>query len=341
MKAVVLQRRGKDGVALLDRPEPERKPGWALVKMKAASLNRVDLYMRDNGAGITHDLPLVMGVDGVGEIAAVGPESAFRVGQRVILYPYAFCGTCAHCRAGDQPLCTGARIFGEHIDGTFAEIVAAPEASLFPLSDDVDPRQAATIGVAYLTAWRMVFGKGGAGPGKTALVVGAGGGVSAAAVQLAKLAGCRVIATTSTEEKQAHARRIGADAVIDYRAGNVVKAVMALTDGAGADLVIDNVGAATWEQSLRAVRRGGRVVTCGATTGSHPSADLQRLFIRQISVHGSTMGDLSEFSRLLAAFSRALFTPVIDSVYPLTEAAAAFERLEHPQRFGKVVLDIG
>jgi NADPH:quinone reductase-like Zn-dependent oxidoreductase len=339
MKAVVLTERGKEGVHVQDRPAPVRKPGWATVRMRAASLNRVDVYMRDVGVGITHSLPQIMGVDGVGEVIDADPDSPL-MGRRVVLYPYSFCGTCPFCLAGEHPLCAKARIYGEHMDGTLAETIIAPETSLVPLPDNVDDLAAASLGVGYLTAWRMVFGKAGASAGQTALVQGAGGGVAAAAIQLAHLAGCRVIATTSGANKRDQARTIGADRVIDYKEEDIAKTVLKETGGAGVDFVIDNVGEATWGHSLRAVKRGGRVVTCGATTGAHPSADLQRLFIRQVSVHGSTMGNLTEFNRLLTTFTLGRITPVIDSVFAMDEIHAAFDRLEHPDRFGKVAIRI-
>ncbi|HRO14788.1 MAG TPA: alcohol dehydrogenase catalytic domain-containing protein [Paracoccus sp. (in: a-proteobacteria)] len=174
MKAVQLHERGPKGPRLTEIPVPSRPEGGVLVRMLAASVNRVDLYMRDSGAGISHELPLVMGVDGVGEVLEAGPDSAFRAGERVILYPYDFCGRCRYCAAGDQLLCVRARIFGEHRDGTFTEVMAVPEAALVRLSPDADVRQAAALGVAWLTAWRMIFGKAPAGPGQVVFIQGAG-----------------------------------------------------------------------------------------------------------------------------------------------------------------------
>ncbi|WP_334174718.1 zinc-binding dehydrogenase [Pseudoxanthobacter sp.] len=339
MKAIVLAARGPAGVALRAVAEPDDPPDFVRVRMLAASVNRVDLYMRDNGAGITHALPLIMGVDGVGEVASAAPGSGLQPGDRVILYPYEFCGTCRPCLAGDQPLCHTARIPGEHRAGTFAEMIAMPARSLVRLPAGADVREAAVLGVAYLTAWRMVFGKAPAGPGSVVLVQGAGGGVAYAAMQLARMAGARVIVTTTGAEKIAHFRAIGVEA-IDYRAADVPAAVRKLTAGEGADLVVDNVGAQTWGASLRAVARGGHIVTCGATTGAHPSADLQRLFIRQISVHGSTMGSREEFRRLVAAWAAGGFTPLTDSAFALADVPAAFARLEHPARMGKIRIDI-
>lgn len=339
MQAIRLNARGKTGVVLAQIAPPPLLPDMARVRMLAASVNRVDLYMRESGAGITHTLPQTMGVDGVGEILDAPDGCGMSTGDRVIFYPYEFCGRCRHCLDGNQPLCTSARIFGEHRDGTFAEEIVAPVTSLMALPQDADIHGAAALGVAYLTAWRMVFGKAPVGPGQVVLVQGAGGGVSYAAMQLARMAGARVIVSTSGREKLAHFRQLGVE-VIDYRTEDVAKTVLRLTGGDGADLVIDNVGERTWGASLRSAARGGHLVTCGATTGAHPSADIQRLFVRQLSVHGSTMGSFEEFRRLIKAFASGAFVPPIDSVFPLTEVPAAFDRLEAPDRLGKIIIDI-
>ncbi|MFD1696249.1 zinc-binding dehydrogenase [Roseibium aestuarii] len=338
MKAFTLHQRGPDGCRIGEAPVPRRRGGNVLVRMLAASLNRVDLYMRDNGAGITHDLPLIMGVDGVGEIVEAPEGSSLTPGTRVLLYPYEFCGRCPHCTAGDQPLCLTARIPGEHRDGTLAEFIALPEPSVVPISPQTDPLAAAALGVAYLTAWRMVFGKVPVKPGQTVLVQGAGGGVAFAAGQLARMAGARVIASTTGTDKIARCADEGFE-VVDY-ARDPLNQILSLTGGHGADLVIDNVGEATWKTSLRAARRGGAIVTCGATTGAHPSADLQRLFVRQLSLHGSTMGSLAEFRTLISCFERKAFTVPVDSVFDLDHTRDALARLDHPERFGKVVIRI-
>lgn len=339
MKAVQLTSRGKSGIGVADCPQEELFPGFVRLRMLAASVNRVDLYMRDSGEGIRHSLPLIMGVDGVGEVIEIAGASDFRIGQRVIIYPYSYCGQCRYCQMGDQTLCNSAKIFGEHIDGTFRNEMVVPSKSVLPLSDSADVEQAAALGVAYLTAWRMVFGKGPVEPGMRVLVQGAGGGVSYAAMQLARLAGAKTIVTTTGAQKVAHFKGLGVD-VIDYREARVPDAVMSLTSGEGADLVIDNSGEASWPASLRSLARGGRIVTCGATTGGHPSAELQRLFIRQFNIHGSTMGSMDELRRLLRAFEAGEFEPMIDSRFPLSEIGAAFERQEAPERMGKVVLRI-
>src|ERR1700728_803531 len=288
MKAVVLETRGRAGLVLREVAPPVRQPGESLLRVHAAGLNRVDLYMRDNGAGITHTLPLILGVEGAGVVAETDPSSGLKVGQKAILFSNAFCGGCRYCRAADQPLCLRAKLMGEHRHGTFAEYVAMPTQCFFPLPDDTDLVEAGPLMAAYLTAWRMLFGKRALRPGETVLVVGVGGGVAVATLQLAVRAGARVLVTSSHDEKIARAIALGAIAGINYRQEKVAERVLALTDGEGVDMVVDSVGQASWSDSLRSLRRGGRLVTCGATTGSDPSADIQRLFIRQLEAYGST-----------------------------------------------------
>src|SRR5215218_7053213 len=320
MRAAVLDHYGEGAPSVRDFPDPVPAPGEALVRLRAAALNRVDLYMRGGGQGITHTLPLVLSLDGAGEVVSAPPGSGLALGDRVLLYPTAFCGRCPECQRGEQPFCERVRIAGEHRHGTFAELIAMPGACWLPIPAGLDFEEATALPVAHLTAWRMLFGwDRPLGPGQTVLVVGAGGGVASACVQLARLAGARVLATSSTPEKLAHAAALGAEVAIDYRTEDVPRRVLAETGGAGADLVVDNVGAATWGQSLRSVRRGGRVVTCGATTGGDPPAELQRLFIRQIQIQGSTMGSLEEFRRLLAAAAAGRLRPAIERGFPLEE----------------------
>ena len=340
MKAAVLETRGREGLRLRDFPRPVPAAGEALLRVHAVGLNRVDLYMRDNGAGITHALPLVQGVEAAGVVAEAPAGSGLKVGQKAVLYSSAFCGHCRYCRAGDQPLCLHANIMGEHRHGTLAEFIAMPVACFFPLPDDADLVAAGALMVGHLTAWRMLFGKRTLQPGETVLVVGIGGGVAVACLQLAKLAGARVLVTSSSDDKIARAVALGADAGINYRTEVVAKRVQALTGGEGVDMVIDSVGEASWSDSLKSLRRGGRLVTCGATTGSNPGADLQRMFIRQLEVYGSTGGSLDEFRQLIALFARGGVNPVIDRCYPLADVGAAFDRLAAGEQFGKIVVTV-
>jgi NADPH:quinone reductase-like Zn-dependent oxidoreductase len=338
MKAVVLDHRGEHGVQVRDFPDPTPAPDESVMRVGAAALNRVDLYVRDSGAGITQTLPLVMGVEGAGEIVTAEPGSGLRPGMKVVLYSEAFCGKCRYCLAGDQPLCETVRISGEHRHGTFAEYIAMPSRCFFPLPDDADLQEAGVLMTAYLTAWRMLFGKKPLRPGESVLVVGIGGGVAVACLQLARLVGARVFVTSSSDEKLQRAAALGAAGGVNYRTDRVSKRVLEMTGGVGVDMVIDSVGEASWGESLRSLRRGGRLITCGATTGSNPPSDIQRLFIRQLEIYGSTGGSIAEFSDLLRVYNRGLLRPVIDSTFRLDDIHSAFDRLARGEQFGKISL---
>ncbi len=338
MKAAVLEARGRDGLFLRDVAVPTRRPGEVLLKVHAAGLNRVDLYMRDNGQGITHSLPQIMGVEAAGVVVDADDDSGLRPGQKAVVYSNAFCGVCRYCVAGDQPLCRRAQIMGEHRDGGFAEYVAMPSRCILPLPDAADLVDAGALLAAYNTAWRMLFGKRALRPGETVLVVGVGGGVAVACLQLARNAGARVLVTSSSDEKLERAAELGASGGVNYRREKVARRILEMTDGEGVDLVIDSSGAASWDDSLRSLRRGGRLVTCGATTGSNPPADLQRVFIRQLEIYGSTGGSIEECRQLLAVVAAGGIKPVIDRRFALADLPAAFDRLERGEQFGKIVV---
>ncbi len=340
MKAVVLEKRGKDGIRIGDFPDPERAQGNAVMRVKAASLNHADLYMRDDGKGITHELPMVLGLDGAGEIVEADPGSGLRPGQRVITYPMEFCGACEYCQAGEQPWCRNLSIIGEQRHGTYAEYISARAGCFLPMPENLDWSQAASLPVAYMTAWRMVFGKCPLRPGESVLIHGIGGGVALAALQLANLAGATIIVTSGSDEKLAKAKALGAHGCINYHHDKVAPQVLELTDGRGVDMVIDNVGAKTWEESLRAAAWGGRIMVCGATTGGNPPADLQRIFVRQLRIIGSTAANLEEYRALLRTVALGRLTPVIDSVYAMDDAMEALDRMENAEQFGKIVLTI-
>lgn len=341
MRAVVLEHReGPGGLAVRERPEPQRPPGWVEVAVRRACLNRVDVYMRRSGAGITHSLPMVLGLDAAGEVLSADPDSRLAPGTRVVVYPALFCGRCDFCLAGDHPLCDRVRYFGEHRDGVFAERIVVPETNLVALPPDADLQQAAALPTAYLTAWRMLYGKRPLRPEETVLVQGVGGGVSLAALQLAGLVGARTIVTSRRAEARDRALLLGATHALDSTDPQLARRVLDLTEGRGVDMVIENVGEATWPQSLRSLRRGGRLVVCGATTGGSPPAELQRLFIRQLAVFGSTLGSLGEFRTLVDLWIRGCFRPLVTRVFPLAEAVAALDLLERGEHLGKIGLDL-
>jgi NADPH:quinone reductase-like Zn-dependent oxidoreductase len=338
MKAAVLEQRGRAGLFLRNIDPPKRRPGEVLVRVHAAGLNRVDLYMRDNGQGITHVLPQTLGVEGAGVVEEADSSSALKPGQKAVLFSNAFCGACRFCLAGDQPLCLRAHIMGEHRDGAFADYATMPERCVLPLPDHVDLVEAGAMLTAHSTAWRMLFGKRMLRVGETVLIVGVGGGVAVACLQLALHAGARVIVTSSSDTKLERALALGASAGINYRREKVAKRVLELTSGEGVDMVLDSSGAASWDDSLRSLRRGGRLVTCGATTGSNPGADLQRVFIRQLEIYGSTGASIDECRALIALFASGAFHPVIDRRFTLDELPDAFDRLERGEQFGKLVI---
>ncbi len=340
MKAAVLEERGKDGLRIGDFDDPSPRPGEAVMKVAAGAINRIDLYMRDSGKGITHELPMVLGVDGAGEIVEAPKGSTLKPGDPVILYPMAYCGRCPACLRGDQPNCIKFDICGETRHGTFAEYIAMPEKCFVPKPDAIDWQSAAALPVAYLTAWRMMFGKDPLQPFETVLIMGVGGGVSTACLQMAKMIGATAIVTSSTDAKLERAQALGADFGVNYCDGGVAGQVMELTGGRGVDMVIDNVGEASWKESLRSLRAGGRIVTCGATTGGHPSADIQRLFARQIAIYGSTLGSMDEFRQLLDVAARGKIAPVIDQCFALDKITSGFARMEKAEQQGKLVVEI-
>jgi NADPH:quinone reductase-like Zn-dependent oxidoreductase len=329
---------GNEVVAVGERPKPRRSPGEILVRMKAATVNRVDLYMRDSGAGISHTLPQIMGVDGAGVIEEA--DSGALIGRRVTLYPGIVCGACEFCKRGEAVLCARISLLGEHRDGTMAEFVCVPANNGLSVPDNLDFAQAAALGVNYLTAWRMLFTKAKLQRGETVLVFGVGGGVSLAALQIAKAAGARVLVTSRSADKLRRARELGADVTVDAPPDQIAREVMELTQGRGVDVVIENIGGPIWNAALKCLVRGGRIVTCGATIGDQPPADLRRIFIRQLQIFGSTLGNPDEFAGLLAWCAEGRLSPPIDARYPLDRICAAFSRLDSGAQFGKIAIDI-
>ncbi len=332
---------GNDVVRIGARPIPDRGPGEVLVRMRAATVNRVDLYMRDSGAGITHALPMIMGLDGSGAIVACDAnEIRLKVGDSVVVHPGIGCGRCEFCLRGDHVLCSSIKYLGEHRDGTFAEYVCAPARNVFPKPEGLTDAEAAALGVNHLTAWRMLFSKARLQAWESVLIVGIGGGVSLAALQLASAIGARTIVSSRSRAKLDRALQLGADMAIDTSSQDLARGVLEATEGRGVDVVIENVGAAVWSSALKSLVRGGRIVTCGATTGDQPPADLRRIFIRQLQIFGSTSGNFDEFSTLLKFSVTNNVRPIIDSTFDLDDTHQALSRLESGDQFGKVAISI-
>lgn len=331
---------GNEVVCIGERPEPAVPPGHVLIDMAAATLNQVDLYMRNSGAGITHRLPQIMGVDGAGTVARCGAGvTGWAPGDRVTLYPAVGCGACLYCRRGETMFCVSVAYLGEHRDGTFAEQVSVPAANLFALPEHLDFAEGAALGVAWLTAWRMVMTQAKVRAGETVLVFGIGGGVAQAAQCIAQSVGARVIVTSRDADKREAALAAGAIAAVPSDKG-CIQAVLDLTDGLGADVVIENVGEAVWPFALRALARGGRLVTCGATSGDAPSAELRRLFVRQLRIFGSTLGTPGEFADLLRFVGVHEVRPLNARTYPMADLHSALDWLESGQQSGKVAISV-
>jgi len=334
------QHGGPEVLRYEDVPTPEPGPGEVLIALRAAALNHLDLFARE-GVILGVPLPHIGGADGAGVVAANGPGATRHpLGARVFFDPGLSDGTCDYCARGEHSLCDRWEILGEHHDGTFAQAVVMPEVNLRPIPDGMTFEEAAAFPLVFLTAWRMLVGKARVRPGETVLILGIGGGVALAALQIAKHAGARVFVTSSSQEKLDRAGAMGADVLINYKATDFSREVWRITEKHGVDVVVDDVGAATWAGSIRALAKGGRLVTCGATSGPKPDEDIRRIFQKQVTIYGSTMGtrhDWAQLNQLLAA--RAL-RPVIDRTYPLEEAAQAQERMAHAEQFGKIVLTI-
>ena len=339
MKAVRIHEHGGPEVLRLDeidRPSPGLRQ--VLVRVLGVSINHLDLWVRRGMPGFAVDFPRVLGCDGTGEIVEVGEGvTAFGPGQKVVLEPgYTNAGP-EWDRDDADHLAPDYSIRGEHSDGYDAEFVVLDERYVFPLPDGMDPVQAAAVPLVFLTAWGMIE-RAELAAGETVLVLGAASGVGSAAIQIANHLGARVISTAGSEDKRALGLELGAEAVVDHRSEDWPKEVKKLTDGQGCDVVIEHVGPATWEGSMRSLARLGRLVTCGGTTGAKVSMMLPHLFIKNLSILGSTMGPRGSLPVIFDRVARGHYRPVVDSVVPMSEVAAAHSRLEAREAVGKIVM---
>ena len=344
MRAYVITSTGSfDDIAVTDVPDPGPPgPHDVRVAIRAAALNHLDLFVVQGLPGADYRFPHILGADGAGEVAAVGPAvTRVQPGDRVLINPGISDYTCEYCRAGEHSLCVNYRLLGEHLPGTMAEYVTVPEhnvARVPALSPELTWAEAAAFSLVTLTAWRMVVTRAQVKPGETVLVWGIGGGVSLTAMRIAKLRGARVVVTSSSDAKLGEARRLGADVTLNHRTQKVPQEVRSLTNKRGVDVVVENVGEATWDDSLRCLARGGRLVTCGATTGPKVTLDLRRLFWHHWTIMGSTMGNAAEYAEIVRQLAQGHLRPVVDRVYPLGEVRAAYERLARGEQLGKVVV---
>jgi NADPH:quinone reductase-like Zn-dependent oxidoreductase len=317
MKAIRIHEDGGPEVLRYeDAPDPEPGPGEVLIQLRAASLNRLDLWVRSGLPSVPK--PRILGADGAG----LDPS-----GQRVVINP--------GIEHGDR-----ISVIGEHMDGTHAELIAVPESQVYPIPDELTFEEAAAFPLVFETVYRMLVTRAALQAGEWVLVWGVGSGIGTASLQIAKALGGRVIATSSSDAKLERAKELGADAVVNHESGDVVEAVKEATEGPGADIVVEHVGEATWQTSLQAVRPHGRITVCGATTGANPKAALHRIWWKQLTILGSTMGTKDDFEGAYELVQSGRAKPIVDSVFPLAEARAAHERMETGEHFGKVVLRI-
>jgi NADPH2:quinone reductase len=327
LKAIRIHEDGEPEVLQYeDAPDPEAGPGEVLIRLRAASLNRLDLWVRKGLPSVPK--PRILGADGAGTVEALGNGvDGLEVGQRVVINP--------GLEHGDR-----ITVIGEHMDGTHAELIAVPATNVYPLADQLSFEEAAAFPLVFETAYRMLSTRAGLQSGEWVLVWAAGSGVGSASLAVAKALGARVIATSSSDEKLARARELGADATVNHASDDVAATVKELTDGAGVDVVVEHVGEATWKTSLQVARTGGRIAVCGATTGPNPPAQLHRVWWKQLTIAGSTMGTRSDFEAVYELVKSGRAKPAIDKVFPLADARAAHERMEAGEQFGKIVLSI-
>src|SRR5258708_16384052 len=340
MKAIVFEKRGGPEVLQYrEVAEPEVRSGEVLVKVHACALNHLDLWVRGGLPGVPIPLPHIPGSDVAGVVAKIGTNvTNVKVGQQVVLAPGVSCGKCAACLAGRDNHCPQFTNLGYLIDGGCAEFVRCPEVNCFQYPENLSFEQAAAVPLVFQTAWHMLLTRAQLQPTEEVLILGAGSGVGSAAIQIAKMFGCRVIATGGNDAKLAKARELGADEVINHKAQRIKEEVRLLTAKRGVDVVFEHVGTATWDDSVARLARGGRLVTCGATTGYEAKVDLRFLFTRQLSILGSYMGSKSEFATVLRLVAAGRLKPVVDRTFPLAECRLAHEYLESGDQFGKVVL---
>jgi NADPH:quinone reductase-like Zn-dependent oxidoreductase len=342
MRALYFASHGDTGNLLTgELPDPHPQPGEVTVAVQAAALNHLDLFVLRGLPGLNLELPHIGGADGAGRIAEVGRGvPGWNVGDEVVFNPGLWCGECEFCRRGEESLCIHYGLIGEHRKGTLAGLVRVPAVALAPRPAHLDWVEAAAFPLTFLTAWRMLVTRARLRSGETVLIHGIGGGVALAALLIAKHLGATAFVTSSADEKLARASALGADATINYTRTDVAREVRSLTGRRGVDVTVETVGEATWLTSLRSTAKGGRIVTCGATSGPNPNEEIRLVFWNQLSILGSTMGSAADWRAMVEAFAEWGLHPVVDSVHPLESARQAYERLEHGVQFGKIVVAV-
>lgn len=344
MKATVFHKHGPpDVLSYEDFEIPKIHSGQVLVKVKGVALNHLDLFVRSGIPGLNLEMPHILGSDISGEIVELGSDvrGTLEVGQKILVDPGIYCGECEFCIRGEESLCTSYGIIGEHARGGYADYIALNPQNVIPIPETtrIDLVDAASIPLTLMTAWRLMITKAKIKPGDDVLIIGIGGGVALAALQIAKTAGARVIVTSSSDEKLKKSETLGANITINHRTSpEYHKEIYRVTKNRGVDVVLDSVGLATWDRSLKSLRKGGKLVTCGATSGPKAETNLNLIFWKQLEILGSTMGSRDELRTALKLVWSGKIRPVVDRIYPLSKAKEAHEILEHGEQFGKIVL---
>jgi NADPH:quinone reductase-like Zn-dependent oxidoreductase len=333
---------GVDQLRYEDADEPKlSRPDDVVVKLKAAALNHIDIWNRLGATGVVVQMPHILGADGAGVVVAAGEEvENVKTGDSVCLYPATGCNQCEFCLTGRDFMCVRIRVLGERVEGTYAQFVSLPAQNCFPVPTGFSFEEAAAFPLVFITLWRMLITNAQLKPGETLLIIGIGGGVASAAMQVAKKIGARVIVTSGSDKKLARAQLFGADHGINHRQKDFALEITSLTARRGVDVVLDCVAGDVWQKSLAALARGGRLVTCGATAGGQPEDDLAAIISKQLKIYGSTLGSREEFRQLLSFMTTADIKPIVGRIFPLEEGAAAQRYLEEGKQFGKVVLQI-
>lgn len=341
MKAAFIRKHG--GTEVLEvgsLPDPEISAGEVLVRVKVSALNHLDIWVR-KGLPIPLTYPHILGSDASGVVEKIGAGvTHVKSGDEVLIHPGLSCLHCGSCLSGWESLCPSYQILGEHLSGTNAEWVRVPAANVYPKPKGMSFEEAASFALVFTTAWQMLVRRANVQPGDTVLIHAAGSGVSSAAIQIAKLFGAQIIATAGGASKLELARKLGAHHTVNYREKDFVSEVKQITEKRGVDIIVDHVGAEMWEKNFKAVRWGGKIVTCGATSGAEVKTDLRQVFFRQIQILGSTMGSKGDFPRLLRLADQGHLKAVVDKIFPLEEIREAHVRLESREILGKVLIKI-
>ncbi len=342
MKAVRFHENGgTEKLRYEETPNPPYGETDVLVRVRACALNHLDIWARTGTRKERVPMPHISGSDVAGEIAEVGKlVRNHSAGEKALIAPGISCGICEYCTNGWDSLCPEYKIIGYETQGGYAEYVTVPRENIFPIPDNLSFEQASSIPLVFLTAWHMLVTRAHLAPGETVLVWAAGSGVGSAAVQVARVLGATVIATAGSDDKAEKARKLGADWTINHHTQDVPEEVKRITAGKKVNVVFDHVGTSTWEKSMRSMAPGGRLVNCGVTSGGKAEVDIRYVFVKQFSLLGSYMGSRGELVKVLRFFEDGRLKPVVDSVFPLPDAAKAQEKMEKSQHFGKIVLKI-